>query len=153
MVEGWGGGGWRELTARTRKGTDLTHHTCLLSIILCECWSSMGKVHWPAQYSCDPFEPSSIPLLNHHPPLSPPPPLPSRQQVQVWDQNDRELRHQRLSFSQPQPATVPSVVDTTLSNFDRKRQKRKPANEDVSHCSPKLFELSNSGGVGDRYFF
>ena len=59
---GAGGGGGGELTARTRKGTDLTHYTCLLSIILSECWSSMGKVHWPAQYSCDPFEPSSIPL-------------------------------------------------------------------------------------------
>ena len=31
---GGGGGRGRELAARTRKGTDLTHYTCFLSIIL-----------------------------------------------------------------------------------------------------------------------
>ena len=78
----WEERGWRrgrgELDAQTRKGTDLTHYTCLLSIILSECWSSMAKVHWPAQYPCDPFDLSSIPPLMHHPPPSLPPPPPPK---------------------------------------------------------------------------
>ena len=79
--------------------------------------------------------PSSCPPSRH---LSTTLPSPLWKQQQVRDQNDCELRHQRLLLVNWQPALVPSV-DATLSNFDRKRNKRKPANEDVSDCLPKLF--------------
>ena len=128
------GGGRGELAARTQT----SHTTHAFSRSFCP----NAGVQWPkftGQLSTRAIA-SSRPPSRHLSTTLLAPPL-WRQQQQVRDQNDRELRHQRLLLVNRQPALVPSV-DATLSNFDRKRNKRKPANEDVSDCLPKLFELS-----------
>ena len=68
------------------------------------------------QNSCDHFEP----VL--HPATKPSPSSPPRR-----------------GSSRCTPTRVPSG-DTALSNIDRKRKKRIPANQDVTDCLPKLFE-------------
>ena len=68
--------------------------------------------------------PSSIPPLNHHPPLSLVQAVYAVRQHTAWLQSsDFECEWRSV-----------------LSNFDRKQKKRTPANQDITDGLPKLFE-------------
>ena len=82
---------------------------------------------------------SSIPPLDHHP-RSPT----SRRTALGGGGGGAVFLHITSSTAARVRFRVPSR-DTVLSNFD----KRAPTNQD---CLPKLFELPDSGGVGDQLF-
>ena len=71
--------------------------------------------------------PSSIPPLNHHPPL------PLVEAAHAVRQHATWLRASDF---------LKLSGDSELSKLDRKRKKRMPANHDVTDCLLKFFELS-----------
>ena len=72
---------------------------------------------------------------NHHPSLPPPPTTTLVEAAHAVHQ------HATWLWASDFECGVESG-DTALSNIDRKRKKRIPANQDVTDCLPKLFELS-----------
>ena len=94
---------------------------CVCVCVCVKWWGLKGggwgvqMLEFDGQNSCDHFEPVLHPATKPSP--SPPP---------------------RRGSSRCTPTRVPSG-DTALSNIDRKRKKRIPANQDVTDCLPKLF--------------
>ena len=95
----------------------------------CKCWSLMGKTLAITS------SPSSIPPLNHHPPLL----LVEAAHAVRWHKCQVEIRHFRTS---------------TGNGRSTYQKKRIPANQDVTDCLPKLFEQHIVAvSVNEKKFF